>query len=224
MGMCYIHCLKCEELKFLISNRFGVGFDWKNEQFKKAVNNRDERIWKILEWAVNGKAEIYNKAAEFECYFCGSSASFSTQFEYCRQMHIQYEKEKLENNPNLSAETKKIFKTYYDGSLEKVALKEEEQRLRDKKAKRLEGYIYLIRAENGLYKIGKAKNITARMKPFHVNFPMNWKLIYSFKSNDYSYAEELLHAKYEDRRDVGEWFKLLPADVKYITSIQDGQI
>jgi hypothetical protein len=79
-------------------------------------------------------------------------------------------------------------------------------------------------AENGLYKIGKAKNVSTRMQPFSVHFPMKWDLVYSFKSNNYSHAEELLHAKYADKRDVGEWFRLTDADVEYIKGIKDGTL
>ena len=86
------------------------------------------------------------------------------------------------------------------------------------------GHVYLIRAENGLYKIGKAKNITARLKPFGVDFPMKWDLVYSFSSGDYSLAEEALHRRFADKRGIGEWFQLLPEDVAYIMSIQDGQL
>jgi hypothetical protein len=86
------------------------------------------------------------------------------------------------------------------------------------------GFIYLIRAENGLYKIGKAKNVSTRMQPFSVSFPMKWDLVYSFQANDYNYAEALLHQRYANKRDVGEWFKLSIDDVEYIKSLQDGQL
>lgn len=86
------------------------------------------------------------------------------------------------------------------------------------------GYIYLIKTETGLYKIGKAKDLGKRLKPFSVNFPMRWELIHSFRSGDYSKAEEDLHNKFNDKRDVGEWFRLSPSDVIFITSLQDGSL
>ena len=86
------------------------------------------------------------------------------------------------------------------------------------------GYVYLIRAENGLYKIGKAKNVNARMKPFRVDFPMKWELIHTIKSNDYGAAEGGLHKTFADKRDVGEWFRLSPDDVAFITGLQDGML
>jgi hypothetical protein len=89
----------------------------------------------------------------------------------------------------------------------------------EKPRRRTPGFVYLIRAENGLYKIGKAKDVSARMQPFSVHFPMKWELIHSVKSDDYSYTEEFLHLKFADKRDVGEWFRLTPADVAYITAL-----
>ena len=111
----------------------------------------------------------------------------------------------------------------------------ERDRLMEERNRRLEaerkanknkrpGYVYLILAENGLYKIGKAKNITERMKPFSVEFPMRWELVHSFHSDNYTAAEMNLHEKFQDRRAVGEWFGLAPEDVAYITALQDGQL
>lgn len=124
-----------------------------------------------------------------------------------------------------------IFFDYYsEESVEQFNAELEQRRAQirthpDKpKRKPVAGHVYLIRAENGLYKIGKAKNLTARMKPFSVEFPMKWELVHTFASDDYSIAEGALHNMFDDRRAVGEWFKLLPEDVVYIKSIQDGQL
>jgi hypothetical protein len=86
------------------------------------------------------------------------------------------------------------------------------------------GFVYLIRIETGLYKIGKAKDMTKRLQPFGVLFPMKWELVYQFKSNDYSAAEARLHHKFAEKRDIGEWFRLTADDVEYIKGIKDGQL
>lgn len=90
-----------------------------------------------------------------------------------------------------------------------------------KKEKIKPGFIYLIGAENGLCKIGKAQDINVRMKTFGQIIPMNWELLYSFRSNDYTKAENYLHKKYKDKRKIGEWFALSSEDVDYIMSIED---
>ena len=95
----------------------------------------------------------------------------------------------------------------------------------NKKAERLSkivtGHVYFIGAENGLYKIGKAKNIKSRIKGFGQMFPIEWRLEHSFQTNDYTKAEKYLHEKFSEKRVRGEWFQLSTEDVTYITSIED---
>jgi Cft2 family RNA processing exonuclease len=220
--MCYTGHPNLDGLQFSISNCFGVGFDWKDEGFRDAVNNRDERLWKILEWAANGGADQYNEAAEFEemNMHYGYSHILSSLRGYERSDDL----EAMRANPYLSQRGQKLIDLYWDGSLEDLAYKERQAEKNGKKKKSENGSVYLILAENGLYKIGKAKNVTTRLQPFSVHFPMKWELVHSFQCNNYSETEALLHQKYADKRDVGEWFRLEPADVDYIVSIQDGQL
>jgi hypothetical protein len=221
--MCYDSNLQHKGLAFMVSNCFGIGFDWDDEQLKEAVNNRDERVWEILKWAVNGGAKTYNEAAEFESdylYYHSPSSILRHLMDADRDGFL----EELENNPYLSAKARAKIESYRDGSLAETAIREREEERKTQKVRKSGGYVYLIRAENGLYKIGKAKNVSTRMQPFSVAFPMRWELLYSFKCSDYSYVEELLHAKYADKRDVGEWFKLEPVDVEYIKGIKDDQL
>lgn len=86
------------------------------------------------------------------------------------------------------------------------------------------GYIYLIKLENGLYKIGKSKHLAQRMEVFAVSFPMKWELYYSFQSTDYTMAEKALHAWFSKKREIGEWFRLNDRDVKSITMIKDWEL
>jgi T5orf172 domain. len=101
---------------------------------------------------------------------------------------------------------------------------QQEQRTKAGLKPGMNGFVYLIEAENGIYKIGKAKDINKRLQPFSVRFPMKWSLVHYFASKDYSAAESSLHRRYASKRDVGEWFKLSKVDVDYITRIQDGQL
>lgn len=115
-------------------------------------------------------------------------------------------------------------KSLDDGRYTNLLNKIFKSRSRNRQAQKDSGYIYLIAAENGLYKIGKAKDLGKRLKPFSVNFPMRWELIHSFRSDDYSRAESRLHKRFTSKRDVGEWFRLSPSDIAFITSLQDGSL
>jgi hypothetical protein len=102
--------------------------------------------------------------------------------------------------------------------LDKRKMKSEIEAIR---AKGKPGYIYLIVAENGMCKIGKTQNIEKRMNPFKVKFPMNWELIYSFQTENYTLAEKRLHKLFNEKRSIGEWFSLTEEDIEYIKSIRD---
>lgn len=218
--MCYTETIDHKGLQFSISNCFGFGFDWKDEEFVKAVNSRDGRLWEILEWAANGGAEEFNQAANFE-----ELMSLYKEIDRDLLNCMQYESEKdrldnlLENN-YLPDRYKNIILEFRSGELARRVREAEPK----KKPMRVtaSGFVYLILAENGLYKIGKAKNVTTRLKPFTVSFPMKWELVHTFQSNDYSTAEAQLHEMFSDKRDVGEWFRLSTEDVEHIKSIQDG--
>lgn len=143
--------------------------------------------------------------------------------------YILTHKEFLEITEGLN----KFFECYDDKEIERYNQESDERRARQQleqavkgkgNRKAIAGSVYLIRAENGLYKIGKAKSLKNRLQPFTVHFPMKWELVTSFHANDYSAAEALLHEKYASKRDVGEWFRLSDEDVEYIKRIQDGQL
>ena len=214
-------------LRFSISDCFGeeIGFNWKDPDFISSVNCRDERIWEILEWAVNGGAQLFDDAAVFErevfSYPVTDRSIFKKLGSYSTDELMRFLA-----NPNCDESSKEIIQDFFSGELESRAIEEEEEELRKPKQTtcKAKGYVYLIVTENGLYKIGKAKDIEQRLHPFGVNFPMKWNLIHSFSSEDYGVAEKLLHEKFCEKRKVGEWFELDNQDVEYITSIQDGQL
>ena len=75
-------------------------------------------------------------------------------------------------------------------------------------------YTYLIKNKrNGLYKIGRSKNIKQREKTLQSEEP-EISVIKTFDSD----IESILHSKYSDYRVRGEWFKLSKIQVKYICS------
>jgi len=220
--MCYTDNLNHKGIKIFISNCFGVGFDWNDPKLIEAIKNRDGAIWEIMDWIASGGAKLCDDANCFDEYVIGSGYNGLNYREILRNIR-DYNIDGLADNPYLSARAKRILDSLFDGTL---AEKAEEQRVRErdlpKHRKDAPGYVYLVRIETGLYKIGKAKNITSRLTPFGVSFPMKWELVHSFKSDNYSLAEASLHDRFSDKRDVGEWFRLLPEEVEEILSIQDG--
>ena len=78
------------------------------------------------------------------------------------------------------------------------------------------GYVYIIKAENGLYKIGKSITPTSRISTLRTASPVDVQMYRIFKSSDYHYAEEVLHDQFSEKRERGEWFRLSEEDLKYL--------
>ena len=79
------------------------------------------------------------------------------------------------------------------------------------------GYVYLVRADNGLYKIGKAKDVEDRFKTFGSTCACKLELIHTVYSDKPHDLERRLHNRYAEKRSHGEWFALTDSDVKEIT-------
>lgn len=78
------------------------------------------------------------------------------------------------------------------------------------------GFVYLIHAENGLYKIGKTLDVEKRMIPFSVHFPMKWELDTVIETPDYHLLEIFLHDMFNYKQVIGEWFGLNEYEVALI--------
>ncbi|WP_163836928.1 GIY-YIG nuclease family protein [Spartinivicinus ruber] len=67
-------------------------------------------------------------------------------------------------------------------------------------------YIYFVQAgEDGLIKIGRTKDVQARMCSLNSASPVELKLLGVFKAKDY--MEKILHEEFAKYRVKGEWFK-----------------
>lgn len=78
------------------------------------------------------------------------------------------------------------------------------------------GYVYILKAETGHYKIGRTGNLDQRMRAFGVQLPFKFDVIYTFETADMFAEEDRLHRKFAAKRVNGEWFALSNADVAWI--------
>jgi hypothetical protein len=81
------------------------------------------------------------------------------------------------------------------------------------------GYIYLVWANTGEYKIGYTIDVGNRIKAFSVQPPFEYKVIHTFPADDMEQAEILLHDKFSEKRIKGEWFSLNDEDVSWFLQI-----
>ncbi len=81
------------------------------------------------------------------------------------------------------------------------------------------GYVYLILAETGHYKIGRTCNVPNRMKLFAVKLPFDFTLVHYFSCDDAVFIEKMFHQIFDDDRVRGEWFDLKSESVQLIKKI-----
>ncbi|MCL4295761.1 MAG: GIY-YIG nuclease family protein [Anaerolineae bacterium] len=81
------------------------------------------------------------------------------------------------------------------------------------------GYVYVIRAETGHYKIGRTSNVPDRMKLFGVKLPFQFEIVNYFPCEDMVRVESWLHELYADSRVNGEWFSLSDDNAASLRSI-----
>lgn len=82
-----------------------------------------------------------------------------------------------------------------------------------------EGFIYIIKAETGHYKIGRTKSIPDRMNFFRVRLPFRFETVHTFPCVDMFEAERQLHLIFRDKRQFGEWFNLTDEDVDILKTV-----
>lgn len=78
-------------------------------------------------------------------------------------------------------------------------------------------FVYLIRGNNGKYKIGIAKEPKRRIKQLQTGNSDELTIIETYQSENASKIETALHNRYSHLQNVGEWFDLsINEEVKFI--------
>jgi hypothetical protein len=82
------------------------------------------------------------------------------------------------------------------------------------------GFVYLIEASNGTYKIGRTNNPENRMKTFGVKLPFDIEYLAVIQTDDMYLLEKTLHDRFAGKRLNGSEFYQLDADnVAYVVSL-----
>ena len=70
------------------------------------------------------------------------------------------------------------------------------------------GFVYVIRADNGLIKIGRSckENLRRRFQSIRTASPVPVKIVALFRPNDANEYENRLHRRFYHSRSHGEWF------------------
>lgn len=81
----------------------------------------------------------------------------------------------------------------------------------------LGGYVYVIEW-HGYYKIGKARDVSQRLRDIGCSHPVPPKLYKVIPTNAMGQLESRLHKRLAHKRVSGEWFNLDENDLQYLRS------
>lgn len=81
-----------------------------------------------------------------------------------------------------------------------------------------QGFVYLMYATSGLYKIGASKDPERRRSDLD-GMPFSVTLSHAIASTDPFWLERVLHARFAHRHVRGEWFRLAVDEVVIVKSI-----
>jgi hypothetical protein len=87
-----------------------------------------------------------------------------------------------------------------------------------------DGYIYLLYASTGAYKIGYTRNLQNRLSQLNGVYGVTVTCIHSFRSRNMPQAERLMHHHYRSQRLESEWFRLTKSDVRDICRLRDYEL
>lgn len=85
------------------------------------------------------------------------------------------------------------------------------------------GYVYLLKAETGHWKIGRTKDPNDRLRTFNVKLPFKVEYEHLIKCRHANEVESALHEHYMLKRINGEWFDLSDDDIALIKGMQSDQ-
>lgn len=84
------------------------------------------------------------------------------------------------------------------------------------------GQVYLIRADNNLYKIGRSKQAKGRFETMQRACACTMELLWVMDAESMSALEDALHRLFAKVRHHGEWFALSESNVRFILAL-DGK-
>jgi hypothetical protein len=93
-------------------------------------------------------------------------------------------------------------------------INKEENRLADVRDVSTFGFVYLVKGHPGEYKIGRTNIVDRRLSELGATASIEQELVHEIKTDDPVGVEAYWHRRLQDKRMRGEWFKLIPADVR----------
>ena len=88
----------------------------------------------------------------------------------------------------------------------------------------IEGWVYLIEAETGLYKLGRSNDVWQRFSTLVHENAASLTMRHAIRAANYIQAELWLHTQFAKKRHHGEWFSLSQDEIEWFCSLADGAL
>jgi hypothetical protein len=82
-----------------------------------------------------------------------------------------------------------------------------------------QGIVYVVKAEDGLYKIGRTESLHQRLSKLRTDCPVESELLMHKLFKDCVDQEKRLHKIFAGKRVRGEWFRLNSADLNTLKDV-----
>lgn len=86
----------------------------------------------------------------------------------------------------------------------------------------MNGYVYVLRSQDGYFKIGCSANWEHRVRTISSSLPNKPKLVLVLRTGDMRATEKAIHRFYSRGRTNGEWFRLYQGDVTSLLGWAEG--
>jgi hypothetical protein len=83
------------------------------------------------------------------------------------------------------------------------------------------GFVYLLKGETGLFKIGSSRNLNSRVADIVASLPFSVQIIHSAYVRNRLDLERRWHRRFAEQRVRGEWFRLSEGDVGLFCTMRD---
>ena len=79
--------------------------------------------------------------------------------------------------------------------------------------KMIQGYVYILKSELGVYMIGRTKDLETTINQLHTS-PLRVELVHSIACEDDAKYEQELLIRFRNKRKTGNWFELTEDDIE----------
>ena len=206
----WTHYMKFNDQEIAVSNGVGRRGVCLCIPTETAGTIDDEELAKMVRWFADNASEIEILNIALECnfeeqYISGEELYCIIYSDFANDQEKQRAREELEYRANWRE-------------------RPEPPKPVKKQVPTKSGYVYLIKSDSDLYKIGRTASLDSRIKSIQGASPIPLELVHAIYSFDYVGLEDDLHERFKDVREHHEWFRLDDEAVEFIKALKNDAI